>query len=148
MGRRLKVDIAKGSLDVWLPAETAHQKWLEWAGGTAGTGRTPNLTQVTEYLPPQKLPPSLGGVDSGTCYFQVSNGATRVTMELRRNPKALRQAARTPDWMLRRIRAYLRRFKDFAEGRQPRKHKRQISRPALSRSPLRLQPHRRQVLTD
>lgn len=137
------MDTAKGSLDVWLPAETAHQKWLEWAGGTEGTGRTPTLTQVTEYLPPQKLPHPLCSVDSGTCYFQVSNGATRVTLELRHKAKALRQAPRTSDWMLQRIRAYLRRFKDFAEGRQPQKHKRQISRPALSRSALRLQPHRR-----
>ena len=127
------MDTAKGSLDIWLPAETAHQRWLEWAGGTAGTGRTPNLTQVTEYLPRQKLPDSLCSVESGTCYFQVSNGATRVTMELRHNPTALQQAARTPDWMLQRITAYLRRFKNFAEGRHPRKHKRQISRPALSR---------------
>jgi len=142
------VDAAKDSLDVWLPAETAHQKWLEWAGGTAGTGRTPNLTQVTEYLPPQKLPHSLSSVDSGTCYFQGNNGATRVTIELRRKPTALRQAAKTPDWMLQRISAYLRRFKNFAEGRQPRKHKQQTSRLAPSRSSHRLRPHRRQVLAD
>lgn len=142
------MDTAKGSLDVWLPAETAHRKWLEWAGGTEGTGRTPNLTQVTEYLPPQKLPHPLCSVDSGTCYFQGSNGATRVTLELRRNPKVLRHATRSSDWMLQRITAYLRRFKNFAEGRQPAKHKRQISRPAASRSPLKLQPHRRQVLAD
>jgi hypothetical protein len=141
------VDTAKGSLDVWLPAETAHRKWLEWAGGTEGTGRTPNLAQVTEYLPRQKLPPPLCSVDSGTCYFQVSDGATRVTLELRRNPKVLRRAPRSPEWMLQRITAYLRRFKNFAEGR-PRKHKRQISRPALSRSAHRLQPRRRQVLAD
>ena len=142
------MDAAKDSLDVWLPAETAHQKWLEWAGGTAGTGRTPNLTQVTEYLPRQKLPHSLCSADSGTCYFQVSNGATRVTIELRHNPTALQQAASTPDRMLQRIKAYLRRFKNFAEGRQPRKHKQQTSRLAPSRSAHRLRPHRRQVLAD
>jgi hypothetical protein len=143
--RRRKMDTAKGSLDVWLPAETAHQKWLEWAGGTAGTGRTPNLTQVTEYLPPQKLPASLSRVDSGTCYFQGNNGATRVTIELRQSPTALRRAART-DWTFQRIVAYLRRFKNFAEGRQPRKHKQQISRPTRARSALRPQPHRRHVI--
>jgi hypothetical protein len=142
------MDTAKGSLDVRLPAETAHQKWLEWAGGTSGTGRTPNLTQVTEYLPRQKLPHSLCGVESGTCYFQGSNGATRVTIEVRHNPRALQQAASAPDWMLQRIGAYLRRFKSFAEGRRRRTHKRQISRPALSRSAHRLQPRRRQVLAD
>ena len=142
------MDTAKGSLDIWLPAENAHQKWLEWAGGTEGTGRTPNLTQVTEYLPRQRLPHSLCSVDSGTCYFQVSNGATRVTLELRRNPKDLRHAPKSPDWMLHRIMAYLQRFKNFAEGRRRRTHKRQISRPALSRSAHRLQPRRRQVLAD
>jgi len=142
------VDTAKGSLDIWLPAEAAHQKWLEWAGGTEGTGRTPSLTQVTEYLPRQKLPPSLCSVDSGTCYFQVSNGATRVTLELRRNPKGLRQRPKSPDWMLQRITAYLRRFKNFAEGGRPRKRKRQMSRPVLARSALRLQLHRRQALAD
>jgi hypothetical protein len=127
------MDTAKSSLDIWLPAEKAHQKWLEWAGGTEGTGRTPNLTQVTEYLPRQKLPHSLCSVDSGTCYFQMSNGATRVTLELRRNPKGFRRPPKSPDWILQRITAYLRRFKNFAEGRHPRNHKRQISRPALSR---------------
>lgn len=127
------MDIAKSSLDVRLSAEQAHVRWLEWAGGTSGTGRTPTGTLVTEYLPHRKLPPSLSSLDDGTCYFQSDNGATRVTLELRRKPR-LGQAA--PDWMLPRIKAYLRRFKHFAEGRRSERLRRThpIARRPLSRS--------------
>lgn len=127
------MEIAKSSLDVQLPAEQAHVKWLEWAGGTAGTGRTPTGTLVTEYLPQRKLPHSLSGVDDGTCYFQSDNGTTRITMELRRNR---RRKQAMSDWMLLRIKAHLRRFKHFAEGRGSQRLKRTppIARRPLSRS--------------
>lgn len=127
------MDIAKSSLEVRLPAEQAHVKWLEWAGGTAGTGRTPTGTLVTEYLPHRNLPPSLSSVDDGTCYFQSENGTTRITMELRRNRSRKRVMS---DWMLQRIKAHLRRFKHFAEGRSSQQLKRTtpIVRRPLSRS--------------
>lgn len=100
------MEIAQSSIVVDLPVEEAHREWLsftgngETQGSSAEEGVSSQISQQTE---------------SGRVLFaEETPGATRVTMELRFNPQAVKDAGRAEDWVSRRIDIYLRRFRDHS----------------------------------
>lgn len=99
------MEIARGSIVVELPVEEAHREWLLFTGlvstGSSAAGEAVSgISEETE---------------SGKVHFtEEAHGMSRVTMELRFNPQAVKDAGRVEDWVSRRIEIYLRRFRDHA----------------------------------
>jgi hypothetical protein len=106
---------AESSVEVGLPPDQTHRKWLEWTGeGGPGTGGS-RSTEVTA----EKLPSGLSSAEKGNCYFDAADGGkTRVRMQLRYNQGVIEKEGLAPDWVDQRIKLYLSRFKNFAEGRR------------------------------
>ena len=103
---------AQSSVEVGIPPEKAKEKWTEWTkqGG-------PGMSQGDEKT--GKIPAELTKVEQGMAYFEPgSNGNSRVRMELRYNPDALKREGLDEQWVEKRINLYLTRFKNFAEGRK------------------------------
>jgi hypothetical protein len=86
-----------------VAVDEAHRRWLDFTGqGT--TADDPSGGGARS--PGQEL-------EVGRVYFSEERGrATRVTVELRYNARALREADRDDAWVARRIELYLRRFSD------------------------------------
>ena len=64
-------------------------------------------------VPADKLPDE---VEKGKVYFgDEGRDSTRITMELYYNPRAVKEAGLSDEWVSRRIELYLQRFKNQAE---------------------------------
>ena len=101
------MEIARQSITVKLSPDSAHERWLQFAGQGGSPGG--NAAEV----PAAKLPDE---VEKGMVYFGDDEaGSTRVTMELEYNLRAVQEAGLTDDWVSRRVELYLRRFKEQAE---------------------------------
>jgi hypothetical protein len=102
---------AQGSVEVGIPPDKAKEKWTEWTkqGG-------PGMSQGGDKS--GNIPAELAKVEQGMAYFEPgTNGNSRVRMELKVNPDALKKEGLDQDWVEKRINLYLTRFKNFAEGR-------------------------------
>ena len=101
------MEIARRSIDVALTPDIAHERWLRFTG----QGGSPGASAAE--VPGSTLPDE---IDKGKVYFgDEEAGSTRVTMELRYNPRAVQEAGLTEDWVGQRLELYLRRFKEQAE---------------------------------
>lgn len=101
------MEIARRSIAVKLSPEAAHERWLKFTGQQG-----PSEGSATE-VPTSELPDE---VDKGKVYFgDEEAGSTRVTMELRYNPRAVQEAGLEEDWVGERLELYLRRFQEQAE---------------------------------
>jgi hypothetical protein len=105
---------AESSVEVQMPPEQAHKKWLEWTGEGG-----PGMPQAgAQEVDTSKMDPELKKSEKGMAYFEPgSGGATRLRMQLRFNPDVVKKEGLDEDWVSRRINLYLSRFKNFAEGR-------------------------------
>lgn len=108
----------RNTVEVPLPVDQVHGQWLAFTGQAtsrqAGTG-----DHLKEEVPADRVVGEAPKDDKGTISFDaVSPERTRVTMELRCNPKALADAGHDNDWVSRRIGMYLERFKE-ATGARP-----------------------------
>jgi hypothetical protein len=100
------MEIAQGSIVVDLPVEEAHREWLRFTGHGETQGPSDEGESNSEIFEE---------TESGRATFaEETPGATRVTMELRFNPQAVRDAGRAEDWVSRRIDIYLSRFRDHS----------------------------------
>ena len=110
----ITMQTADRSMEVQLPPEAAHKKWLEWTG-KGGPGM-PQGSQ--EPVSGDQVGAGLESVEQGMANFEpAGSGATRVHMQLRFNESAMQEHKLEPDWMHRRMDQYLERFKNFAEGK-------------------------------
>ena len=101
--------MAESSVQVGLPPEKARQKWTEWTKeGGPGMGLSNGQNG---------MPEELRNSEAGTANFEPAGGGSKVRMQLRYNPEAVKKAGQTPEWVEKRIELYLNRFKNFAEGR-------------------------------
>ena len=111
------MSMAESSVDVGRPSDKTQAKWHEWTkeggpgmGGQQSGGKSADVKTA-------QLPEELRKTEAGTCYFEGSNGTTKVRMQLRYNPNVLQKEGIKTDWVEKRISLYLQRFKNFAEGR-------------------------------
>lgn len=100
------METARRSISVTLPPQAAYDRWLQFTGQT----QRPEVTRAGTSA--DELPDE---VEKGRVYFADEAGASRVTMELRYNPRAVKEAGLTDDWVSQRVALYLRRFKEQAE---------------------------------
>jgi len=109
-----EMQTAESSVDVKLPPEEAHKKWLEWTGEGG-----PGMPQGTsEKVGGAQISPELSKVEAGTANFDPSDDdGTKVRMQMRYNPSVIEQEGLRPEWVEQRITRYLSRFKNFAEGK-------------------------------
>lgn len=98
---------ARESIVVKVPLETIQKSWFQFTGeaGSYPSGLTSAPHQSSESHEAEK----------GKVYFASQGDTTLVTMELRYNAVALRQAGLSEDWIRRRIGLFLQRFKAQAE---------------------------------
>ena len=109
---------AETTIDLGIPPDKAHQKWLEWTK-EGGPGMGLKLGSQSEEVPTNQLPQELRDAERGIASFDPgSSGGTQVRMQLRYNREVIEKERMAPDWVEQRIRLYLQRFKNFAEGRQ------------------------------
>jgi hypothetical protein len=109
--------LAESSVDVGLPPDTTHAKWLEWTK-EGGPGDGQKTGTASEALTAKQLPEELRNAERGTASFEPGpSGATRVRMQLRYNRDVIEKEGMGPDWVEKRISLYLQRFRNFAEGR-------------------------------
>jgi hypothetical protein len=100
------VETARDSLSVPMSVEEAHQGWLSWVGGEG----TSTGDRASEALPADQVPEE---AEMGQVYFSDrGDGTTEVTMELRYNLDALKEAGKDEAWIKRRIGMYLERYKE------------------------------------
>jgi hypothetical protein len=112
------VETAKHSVEVPLPVEEAHAKWLAWVGERVGSQQGSG-EQVSEEVDRDQLPAQPAEADKGTVYFNsLGEDSTRVTLQIRYNPDAVKEAGLAPDYVGQRISLYLQRYSDFAQGRE------------------------------
>jgi hypothetical protein len=105
---------AESSVEVKMPPEQVHKKWLEWTG-EGGPGMPQGGSAEVDT---GKMDPELQKSEKGMAYFEPGGeGATKVRMQLRFNPEVIKNEGLDQDWVSRRINLYLSRFKNFAEGR-------------------------------
>jgi hypothetical protein len=105
---------AESEVEVKLPAEQAHKKWLEWTGEGG-----PGMPQgKSEQVDGGKVAPEMANSEKGNIYFEPgSAGGTKLRMQLRFNPDVVKNEGLDQDWVERRVTLYLSRFKNFAEGK-------------------------------
>jgi hypothetical protein len=113
----ITMTIAESSVDVKIPPEKAHAKWLEWTK-EGGPGMGQKGGGQSEEVSGKQLPEELRNAERGTASFEPGSAdGTRVHMQLRYNPDVVKKEGMAPDWVEKRIGLYLQRFKNFAEGR-------------------------------
>jgi len=101
---------ARRSVVVGQDVDETRRRWLEFTGSRGRPNESRRTEAVSERLPAE--------LEAGRAFFSSEGPATtRVTMELRFNPRAVEDAGRSEDWVGLRIEMYLRRFKDFV-GRE------------------------------
>ena len=109
--------MAESSVEVGLPAEKTHAKWIEWTK-EGGPGMPQAAKGQGQDISPLQLPEELRKAERGTSYFEPGKaGGTEVRMQLRYNRDVIEKEGLGPDWVEKRIALYLQRFKNFAEGR-------------------------------
>ncbi len=105
------MEMARESIVVSLPVESAHERWLQFTGQSGQSSAAGDVT--SEQVPTEKLPDE---VEKGKVSFGgEDDNSTLVTMELRYNPVVVKEAGLSEDWVARRIGLYLQRFKDHVE---------------------------------
>lgn len=105
------MEAARRSAVVKVPVQEAHLLWLGFTGQPTSTPGSASSGTLTSAGLSEKS-------ETGRVYFsEDSPGATRVIMELRFNPQAVKDANRSDDWVARRIDLYLQRFSEYV-GRQ------------------------------
>ncbi|HET8631257.1 MAG TPA: hypothetical protein VFL91_27880 [Thermomicrobiales bacterium] len=105
------METAESTIEIPLSVEDAHGAWLAFTGqATARSAVTGERTQ--EAVPAEQLPGGAADGDKGTIYFNgLGPDRTRVTMQLRYNPRALADVGRDHAWITRRIEMYLERYR-------------------------------------
>ena len=110
----ITMQTADSSVEVQLPPEEAHKKWLAWTGKGG-----PGMPQGTSEGVTADQIAGLEMIEQGTCHFEPGrSGGSRAHMELRYNPAVIQEEGLEPGWLERRMAQYLERFKKYAEGRQ------------------------------
>src|SRR5438067_1483473 len=91
---------AESAVEVKMPPQEAHTKWLEWTGAGG-----PGMQQGgSEEVKAGQVSPEMANSEKGTCYFEPgSAGGTSVRMQLRYNPDVIRREGLEDDWVERRI---------------------------------------------
>jgi hypothetical protein len=110
--------LAESSIELGIPPDKAHAKWLEWTK-EGGPGMGLKFGSSSEEISAQQLPEELRNAERGTASFEPGeSGGSRVRVQLRYNRDVIEKEKMAPDWVDKRISLYLQRFKNFAEGRQ------------------------------
>ena len=104
---------AESAVEVTLPPDQAHKKWLEWTGEGG-----PGMPQgSSEQVQAGQVDAQRDKAEKGNCYFEAGDRGTKVRMQLRFNPDVIQKEGLDADWVERRVSMYLNRFKNFAEGK-------------------------------
>src|SRR2546430_16671393 len=102
----ITMQTAESTIEVKLPAEEAHKKWMEWTGKGG-----PGMPQGdSEQVSGRDLGAGLEKIEQGACEFEpAGDGTTMVRMRLRHNPTGYVRQGLVGVWIQWRHVLYLQR---------------------------------------